>query len=80
MSVADLLERGTELEECRYYQPRRLQPLMIKIRQLGSDFDSQLSSRKKRLTDSVKLHRLTEVVSVTAAAHSLALGQLVLLP
>lgn len=36
---------------------------MGKIKQLMTDFDSRLSKRKKKLNDSVKLHRLIESVS-----------------
>lgn len=40
-----------------------VQPLMGKIKQLVTDFDSRLSKRKKKLDDSVRLHRLTAAVS-----------------
>lgn len=45
-----------------------VQPLMGKIKQLVTDFDSRLSKRKKKLDDSVRLHRLhrlTAAVSIT---------------
>jgi hypothetical protein len=51
------------LEKLPYANRSTVQPLMGKIKQLVSDFDSRLSKRKKKLDDSVKLHRLTAAVS-----------------
>ena len=62
-STSYLLSSGEELEQLPYADQNTLQPLMGKIKQLVTDFDSRLSKRKKKLDDSVRLHRLTAAVS-----------------
>ena len=43
---------------------------MGKVKQLMTDFESRLQERKRKLDDSVKLHRLTEVVRMTQLYHT----------
>ena len=62
-STGELLTSGAELELTPYTDQQTVQPLMGKIKQLVNDFDSRLSKRKKKLDDSVRLHRLTAAVS-----------------
>ena len=63
LSSSQLLESGAELEQLPYTDQTTVGPLMGKIKQLVTDFDSRLSKRKKKLDDSVRLHRLTAAVS-----------------
>ena len=63
-SSNQLVSSGGELEKLPYTNKNTVQPLMGKIKQLVTDFDSRLSKRKKKLDDSVRLHRLTETVSI----------------
>ncbi len=53
---------GSELEQSTYTDRSTVNPLMGKIKQLVTEFDTKLSKRKKKLDDSVRLHRLTEAV------------------
>lgn len=64
LNTSHLLSSGEELEQLPYADQNSVQPLMGKIKQLVTDFDSRLSKRKKKLDDSVRLHRLTAAVSV----------------
>ena len=63
LSSSQLLDSGAELEQLPYTDTNTVAPLMGKIKQLVTDFDSRLSKRKKKLDDSVRLHRLTAAVS-----------------
>lgn len=59
-----VLKAGTDLQQSSHTDQQSVQWLMGKIKQLMTDFDDRLGKRKKKLDDSVKLHRLTESVSV----------------
>lgn len=63
LSSSQLLASGAELEQLPYSDQEKVAPLMGKIKQLVTDFDSRLSKRKKKLDDSVRLHKLTAAVS-----------------
>ena len=58
-----IVQSGSELESHPFTDKQTIHWLMGKIKQLMTDFDSRLSKRKKKLNDSVKLHRLIESVS-----------------
>lgn len=66
LNTESLLNSGTELEQTPYADQETVQSLMGKIKQLVTDFDSRLSKRKKKLDDSVRLHRLTAAVSLSS--------------
>jgi len=70
LNSTELLSSGEELGQLADSSRVTVQPLMGKIKQLVTDFDSRLSKRKKKLDDSVRLHRLTAAVSFASAAVS----------
>lgn len=57
-----LLESGTILETLKHTDHNTIHTLMGKIKQLMTDFDDRLGKRKKKIDESVQLHKLTEMV------------------
>ena len=57
-----LLESGTILETLEHTDHDTISTLMGKIKQLMTDFDDRLGKRKKKIDESVQLHKLTEMV------------------
>ena len=62
-----LLQSGTILETLKHTDHGTINTLMGKIKQLMTDFDDRLGKRKKKIDESVQLHKLTEMVSVGMA-------------
>ena len=63
----ELIKNGGELESHPHADQQIVQQIMGKIKQLMSDFDERLGKRKKKLDESVTLHRLIE--SVSSSSH-----------
>ena len=59
-----LFRHGSSLESEPHANREAVSQLMGKVKHLMGDFDRRLSFRKKKLSDSVRLHQLTESVSV----------------
>ena len=59
----NLIKNGSELEALPHTDHPTIHWLMGKIKQLMTDFDDRLAKRKKKLDESVRLHRLIESVS-----------------
>ena len=57
-----LLQSGTILETLKHTDHDTISTLMGKIKQLMTDFDDRLGKRKKKIDESVQLHKLTEMV------------------
>ena len=57
-----LLQSGTILETLKHTDHDTINTLMGKIKQLMTDFDDRLGKRKKKIDESVQLHKLTEMV------------------
>ena len=57
-----LLQSGTILETLKHTDHSTIHLLMGKIKQLMTDFDDRLGKRKKKIDESVQLHKLTEMV------------------
>ena len=57
-----LLHSGTILETLKHTDHDTINTLMGKIKQLMTDFDDRLGKRKKKIDESVQLHKLTEMV------------------
>ena len=58
-----VLQSGTILETLKHTDRSTIHTLMGKIKQLMTDFDDRLGKRKKKIDESVQLHKLTEMVS-----------------
>ena len=58
-----LLQSGTILETLKHTDHEKIHTLMGKIKQLMNDFDDRIGKRKKKIDESVQLHKLTEMVS-----------------
>jgi hypothetical protein len=56
-----LLQSGTILETLKHTDHDTISTLMGKIKQLMTDFDDRLGKRKKKIDESVQLHKLTEM-------------------
>jgi hypothetical protein len=56
-----LLQSGTILETLKHTDHGKINTLMGKIKQLMNDFDDRIGKRKKKIDESVQLHKLTEV-------------------
>lgn len=65
-----LFESGSDLESHPHADREAVSQLMGKVKHLMGDFDRRLSFRKKKLNDSVRLHQLTESVSISHTAHT----------
>ena len=57
-----LLQSGTILETLKHTDHEKIHTLMGKIKQLMNDFDDRIGKRKKKIDESVQLHKLTEMV------------------
>ena len=60
-----LFRSGSDLESRPHANQEAVSQLMGKVKHLMGDFDRRLSFRKKKLNDSVRLHQLTESVSLS---------------
>jgi hypothetical protein len=64
LRTGKLLESGTILETLKHTDHDTISTLMGKIKQLMTDFDDRLGKRKKKIDESVQLHKLTEMVRI----------------
>ena len=65
-----IVRSGSELEQNPHTDQGTVHGLMGKIQTFMNDFDQKLTSRKKTLHDSVRLHKLIEAVSAIAIVHT----------
>lgn len=71
-----LLQSGTILETLKHTDHTTIHTLMGKIKQLMTDFDDRLGKRKKKIDESVQLHKLTELVRTQLIYGPLTQGRL----
>ena len=63
MSRVDVIvQSGSELEQNPHTDQQTVHSLMSKIQTFMSDFDQKIGKRKRKLSDSVRLHKLIEKV------------------
>ena len=67
-----LLQSGTILETLKHTDHEKIHTLMGKIKQLMNDFDDRIGKRKKKIDESVQLHKLTEMVRILSTLFSLS--------
>ena len=65
-----LLQSGTILETLKHTDHGKINTLMGKIKQLMNDFDDRIGKRKKKIDESVQLHKLTEMVRILNSLHT----------